>query len=343
MRSFRFSGALVGLLLATPALRPAVADPPHALRDFLATSGLSDSALGDLADGHVVAGLLSPAVSHEIAVCGAVRVPAPAPRIVERIADATRVKTGTAIVAIGKFSSTPVIDDVKAVRLLPPDVDALARCARGRCDSKLAALAPEEFRRFDWSAPHAQARAEIVVRAGLVRYVSDYMARGDQALMDYRDVRHPVSLAREFHELVEASPYLHEHAPELRRHLLESPRLPEKGVESYLYWATETFGLKPVLSVYHVASAMRADYTIVASKQIFASRYFDTSLEMMAVARDPDSPVNEASYLWYIARSRVDSLRGWLGRFKRGAIEKEARAAAVKMLTAARRACTPAP
>jgi hypothetical protein len=344
MRSMLFHGALVALVVAAPLPPSAVGESPRLLRDFLSsTAGLTDSALASLAGGGAISGSLEPAAPHEIAVYAAVRVLAPARRVAERVADATRVKTGPAILAIGKFGAAPTLDDVKAVRLLQPDMDALARCARGRCDSKLASLAPEVFRRFDWTSPDARARAEDAVRAGVVRYASDYLARGNEALMDYRDVRHPTSLAREFHQLVEASPYLREHAPELQHYLLTYPRASLAGAESYLYWASETFGLKPVLSVYHVVSYPHRDHTVVVSKQIFASRYFDTSLEITAVSRDPDSHTPEASYLLYVARARVDSLRGFWGHFKRRTIEREAREAAARVVEATRRACTRTP
>jgi hypothetical protein len=226
--------------------------------------------------------------------------------------------------AVARFSEPPSLEDAGQLRLDTPDLDALARCQAGRCRSKLAALAPAEFAAFDWSATDAKERAEALIRSGLVRYVADYLRRGDAALMDYHDVRFPTSLAHEFDALVRSSPYLRTCAPELQDYLLRFPKQQPSGTESFVYWARETFGLKPVLGAYHVivyTGPDRLDPAVIVTKQIYASRYFDTSLELTAIAEAESSP--PASYLAYIARSRVDSLRGTFARFKRGPIERE--------------------
>jgi hypothetical protein len=128
------------------------------------------------------------------------------------------------------------------------------------------------------------------------------------------------------------------------KHLERFPADPLPGTRSFFYWARETFGFKPVLSAYHVLVHRppgRPDLGLVVSKQFYASRYIDVSLEITIVADDPAAAAGPGCYLVYVARSRVDSLRGLVGALKRGAVQRETREATTARLVGLRSQLAP--
>jgi hypothetical protein len=283
--------------------------------------------------GQPVVQLLQGTSPHEVAVGGAVRIGVPTERFVTLFRDIPRWKRAPMVMQLGKFGAVPTAADVADLTLDDPDLIALRRCATGRCDAKLAALASQDFQRFDWRASDAKARAESLVRAGLVRHVQDYLQRGDAALMVY-EARRTV-LAQEFQGVLQGFRHLEAQSPDVKRYLEAFPLRSLSGGESFIYWARETFGFKPVLSLYHVIvyrpPGRRGDAVIV-SKQFFASRYFDVSLDVIGVSEGPADTSGHGCNVVYVARSRVDSLRGWIGTMKRGPAQRGAEKSVQKLL-----------
>jgi hypothetical protein len=289
--------------------------------------------------GNVVVRLLEGSAGHEVAVSGAVRVASSKEAYLELAGDVLRLKRGPAVLQLGVFGTMPADEDVASLNLDETELAALRRCESGDCSSKLTALDSDAFRRFDWSAPGAKIRAEALVQAGLAAHVRDYVTRGNVAMMRFDRTRFPTSLAAEFHGVLDASSHATDVAPELATFLEQYAGQPLQGSTEVWYWARETFGLKPVLSAYHVVvyrPPARPDLGLVVSKQFYASRYFDVSLEITIVADDPVPTGRSGCYLVYVARSRVDSLRGMLGGLKRGAVERESRDATVARLASLR-------
>jgi hypothetical protein len=79
------------------------------------------------------------------------------------------------------------------------------------------------------------------------------------------------------------------------------------GAEEFIYWSKEQFGLKPVVSITHVViyQPRRFDVpdVVIASKQIFASRYLGGSLAITLGAR-PSAAGPPSFYMAYVNRSR---------------------------------------
>jgi hypothetical protein len=321
--------AVAFVVLASPS--PAGAVPPCAATPAGRVFPLSEEDLAALDRGEPVVRDLPASADHEVVIGGAVRVDAPAGRLLELLRDVPRWKHGPAILQLGWFGASPAAADVASLRLDPPDLDALRRCAGRPCDTKLASLAPEAFRAFDWRAPGAKARAEELVREGLVRYVTAYLARGDAALFVYASRR--VSLATELAELRRTPPFVQALPPALATYFDGSPREPPAGASSRVYWARETFGMKPMLSVYHVVvhRPPGEPHAYIATRQIFASRYIDASLELTSIGDDVRQP-GTGCCVTYLAGSRTDSLRGFWGGMKRGPTVRAARDGVAELL-----------
>lgn len=111
--------------------------------------------------------------------------------------------------------------------------------------------------------------------------------------------------------MVDKMPELTVYMPEVRRYLLEYPKVTMPGFRSFLYWQETEFGLKPIIRINHVAVREGSDGTVVASKMLYASHYFWTGLELRALL--PDSGRGPGFWLITVNRSRSDGLTGTTG------------------------------
>jgi hypothetical protein len=89
-----------------------------------------------------------------------------------------------------------------------------------------------------------------------------------------------------------------------------------------LYWQQVRFGLKPTVRINHVVMMDEADRLIVASKQLYASHYFWTELELRVLI--PDQSRGQGFWFVSLNRARSDGLTGFVGGLIRGRIRKEA-------------------
>jgi hypothetical protein len=90
------------------------------------------------------------------------------------------------------------------------------------------------------------------------------------------------------------------------------------------------FGLKPTVRVNHVviyplAARPSGVSHVIAIKQLYASHYFHTALELRFLVEDDRPPVGRGSYLLSIIRSRADGTTGLKGSFLRPIITRRAR------------------
>jgi hypothetical protein len=123
------------------------------------------------------------------------------------------------------------------------------------------------------------------------------------------DGKAPKALSTEFRTLLANSPYLPEYVPAFHEYLSSYPGGKLDGVTDVLYWSKDTFGLKPVVSVYHVTVARTPTHVLAAQKQLYASHYFNAALEMTALVPTQDA---KGFYLLSIYRTRIDPPTGML-------------------------------
>ena len=90
------------------------------------------------------------------------------------------------------------------------------------------------------------------------------------------------------------------------------PRL----TSDFFYWSLAEFGLKPVYRLNHVVvhgtGSASGLLHVVAVKQLYASHYFHTALEVRAVVSD-GRPSDKGVYLVTLNMARSDGLGGVLG------------------------------
>ncbi|HEV7747280.1 MAG TPA: hypothetical protein VGO56_19950 [Pyrinomonadaceae bacterium] len=320
-----FIVSIAVLLLCAPS-RFAQHSAPLATA-FLGGTELEAAEFTALKQGEPIIRLLPVSDSREIAVYGLVGVHVPSQMFLQSFRDSLTSRSNSAILEIGRFSNAPTIDDLRTLTMESRDIEDLKQCVVGDCQLKLSASMIERFRKeVDWRAPDYASQANQLFKVMLLEYVQNYLRAGDRALIEYGDKPGEVRLADEQRSLFEASRSFDNVLPQSPKGVknISGPEL--SLVEDAIVWSKIKFGLKPVLAINHVLIYQRAQEVgpqiLIASSQIYANHYFDSSLALTTFIRNP-GPGHE-SYLVYENRSRVDGLGGMFGKLKRGIIEREA-------------------
>jgi hypothetical protein len=275
-------------------------DPFHFLQP---TIQLTEEERLRLKEREVVLRIL-PASGHELAFLAAGALEVGPDALVASVRDMPGLKRSSYVPQIGRFSSPPRLEDLRELTLDVADLDEIRRCHPGRCGLKLD---PEEVARLHKAsgsnsndAAASKSAIEDEFRRIVVERARRYLARGD-------DDGQP-----EFGMLLEHSPYAQLKMPHLVAYLERYPaaRLPD--CESFLYWSKETYAWKPMITVTHV-TILRGNgnegtpEVIVASRDVFATRYTSGSFIVTMLLRNPENGAQR--YLVYINRTWIDAVR----------------------------------
>ncbi len=280
-----------------------------------------------LQQGRTVVKLLPVQDKREVAVSGLVGLQVPAEVFLQTSRETMFRKNNPAILEIGGFSSTPTLDDLKGLTFESRDIEDLKKCVVGDCQLKLSAMMIERLHKeVDWEAPDYSNQATQLLKVMLVDYVRDYLARGDAALIEYNDKAKIVRLAEEQSALKASSSYIYDVLAESLQYARGLPKPKLADVENAVVWSKMKLGLKPVIIINHITiyknQKEAGPQILIASKQIYASHYFDSSLGLTAFVNIPGA--SPASYLFYENRSRADGLEGLFSKIKRGIVEDRA-------------------
>lgn len=330
---------LLAGLVASGSLVVASASPPPAhqqsLRDVLVTQlKFDDAQVAAVRRGVAVAVNLPAPVTREIGVAGAVRIDAPASRLVQVVRDVERLESGEGFLATRKLSDPPTLADLATFDLPDEDVAALRTCRPGKCDVKLGQGAFDRLAAVNWNAPDGPEQARRLARQLAVEYVESYRKGGNAALAVYRDADRPTFIAREFAAMVKESSGLTATLPDVSNYLLHYPQGRPASVEQFFYWSLAEFGLKPVFRLNHVVVHPTGQSSgllyAITTKQLYASHYFHTALEVRALIDDAEKP-GKGHYLLVLNLARSDGLTGLFG----GIVRSKARSGARTGLEAA--------
>jgi len=320
-------GAALLVAVASPA-----AQPSSFLGDLLRREmRFSAADLRALDAGSAVIQSLETPVRQELAHFGVVYVDVPTERFVERFRDIERFERGPGILQIGRFGTPPRLEDLASMTLPAKDVSTLAKCRPGDCDVKLSAAAMTRFRnQVNWSSPNAARQANDIAREMILELVRAYQRDGNAALGHYDDGSEPLSVAEEFRALLAGGKHRPVPVPGLMAYLDEYPHGRPAGTEDFFYWSVVDFGLKPTIRVNHViihplAASPSGVASVIAIKQLYASHYFHTTLELRFLVDDEGRAGRHGFYLLSITRSRNDGMTGIKGLFLRPIISRRSR------------------
>jgi hypothetical protein len=305
-------------------------EPGSFIHGLLRHARFSTTDLRTLDSNKAVVKTLDTPVRQELAHFGVVHVDGPATRFVERFREIEQFERGPGTPQIGRFSNPPRLEDLASLRLPSPDLAALASCRSGGCDLKLSAAAMARFHdHVNWSSPDAGAQANRVAREMLLELVRSYQAIGNDALGSYDDDSQPFAVADQFRAMVGNGHQLPLPVPALLTYLVEYPRGRPAGVEDFFYWSVVDFGLKQTVRVNHVVIYSPAGEPsgvshVIAIKQLYASHYFNTTLELRFLAEEPLAEPR-GFYLLSLTRSRIDGTTGLKGSLVRPIVSRRSR------------------
>jgi hypothetical protein len=296
------------LAVLSPALAPAQEAPP---RPFLRTViKLDDAQLAAVEKGGVVTKLLPTTDKPEIAAFGVVKTAGTVDSLLKLARDVQKFRQVPQIPQMGYFSTPARLEDLRGLAHPPDDIQALKRCKPGSCDVKIGTKGLEAVSRINWSAADAQQQAIAIFNQAVVDYVAAYQRGGTDAMGNVLDKKQEKSRAQEYRALLGHSSYLVDYVKEFNDHLAAWPKGKLAGADDVIYWAKDTFGLKPVVSAYHATFYKSPRGALISNKLLGATHYFNASLELMAGVPTADG---KGLYLLSLYRTRLDPPTGMLG------------------------------
>ncbi len=306
-------------------------EPYKFFREFV---GLSEDQISAIRSGKAVAKIVDSHTPEEVLVFGTVYVEAKPESYLKLAADLESLRKLPSYLAIQSFSNPPQLSDLAGFTLNDQDIRELKSCKPGHCDFQLPTEAIVDFQRsIDWSAPDVADRVDQLAQKMALQALLDYMQGGNAALGAYRDKNHPAVVAETFASLVSRWAALPVYLPDLNQYLLDYPNVKSDDVQTGFYWEKVNFGLKPTFRivqriVYRQAKANEPSYA-VAEKQIYASHYFQTALDLTVCAKDPERP---GFYLITLKGSKQAGLTGFKGGIVRKVAVDKTRSSLEKVL-----------
>ena len=308
---------LVLLLLSLVQLPRSNAQNVEPLKFFRDYVGLKDDQIAAIRNGKAVAKVVESRTPDEVFVFGSVYVQSTPDKYLKLASDIDALRKLPSYLAIRKFSDPPQLSDLDDFTLEADDIKQLKNCEPGKCDVQLPAEPMEAFKQsVNWSAPDAANQANQLAQKMALEAIQRYQQGGNAALGTYMDKHHPAAVGETFASLLSRSKALPAYLPELDRYLLEYPEAKSENIQSEFYWEKVNFGLKPTLRivqaiVYRGPSSTGPVYA-VAVKQLYASHYFETALDLTVCVRDQENP-DRGFYLITLKGSQQAGLTGIKG------------------------------
>ena len=287
VRIVALTAAFVNQLGAQAASGQA-AEPQTFFHNFV---GLSDDQIRDISEGRAIAKILDTATPDEVFVFGAIYINSTPVRYLQMASDIDALRRLPNYLALRKFSDPPQLADLDGFTLEGEEIKELEQCKPGYCQVQLPTKAMESFRQsVNWSAPDREAQVNRLAQQMALQALLHYQEGGNVALGTYRDKKHPTAVAETFASMLQQMKAVPAYLPELNRYLLDYPNAPSGAIQSEFYWEKVNFGLKPTLRIVQAVlfrgpSADQPAYA-VAVKQLYASHYFETALDLTVCVKD---------------------------------------------------------
>jgi len=314
----RFPKLFPVLLLLSVVQRPASnaqnVEPFKFFRDYV---GLKEDQIAAIRNGKAVAKVVESGTPDEVFVFGSVYVQSTPEKYLKLASDIDALRKLPSYLAIRKFSDPPQLSDLDGFTLEADDIKQLKKCEPDECDVQLPTDAMDAFKQsVNWSAPDAANQANQLAQKMALEAIHRYTQAGNAALGTYMDKHHPAAVGTTFTALLSRSKALPVYLPELEHYLLDYPHAQSENIQSEFYWEKVQFGLKPTLRivqaiVYRDSRSPDPAYAL-AVKQLYASHYFETALDLTVCVRDQENP-DRGFYLITLKGSQQAGLTGLKG------------------------------
>jgi hypothetical protein len=286
--------------------------------EFLRTQmQLSAGQIAGVQNGRAFARILPSSNASDIFVSGVVYIHAKPAAYLELMKDMTRWRKVAGYLGAGEFSASPNIRDLNGLSLERDDIEDLKKCSPGDCELQLPEESMESSRAsLQWNSPDIAEQVAILAKRGIVRLLKEYKQGGDPALLPYRDKRDPMPPSEQFRSFLGHLELFPRYLPDLNRYLLRYPNSRPEETQDFFYWEKVNFGLKPTIRVNHAiiyrTSGPQAVHAL-AIKQLYATHYFQTALDLSFCVPDSTVSGNDGFYLITVKGSRQAGLTGVKG------------------------------
>jgi hypothetical protein len=316
-------GVVILLMAMVPCVR-ATASPIDPFAFFQPSVTITADDRRKMDDGQPVAHVVA-REDPEVAVWAAVPVNIDGDRLVAWMRRIEELKKSPYVLAIGRVSDPPRLDDLADLSLDDEEISDIADCRPGHCDLKLSAAEMTALKHVAGGARQQRFRQIVLDR------INAYLSGG--RIGPYADTDREVWPGQEFDRVLEHSTFLTMHVPSFAESL-HGPRTASiPAVELFLYWSKERLGGKTSINVTDVRILRSNDSNrpdvVVAGKQIFATHYVNASLGVTALVRGEPGRFN---YLVYVNRSELDMLHGTFSGIVRWYVQRRLRAEAGNVL-----------
>ena len=317
----RTAAVLLAGIVSASALAGSVqdAEPSKFFREYV---GLNDEQIKNIRSGKAVAKILDSPTPDEVYVFGSVYLNSTPERYLKFASDIDALRKVPNYLAIQKFSNPPKLSDLEGFTLEEEDIKELKKCQPEHCEIQLPSEAMDTFKQsINWSAPDVTDQVNRLGQKMALEALERYIQGGNTALGTYRDKHNPAVVADTFQRLLSRSKGFPVYLPVLDQYLLDYPKANSDGIESEFYWEKVNFGLKPTLRivqaiVYRDKDPASPRYAI-AVKQLYASHYFETALDLTICVPDHER------LGMYVITLKGSSQAGLTG-FKGGIVRKVA-------------------
>jgi len=315
--TWHFSIALSLLLLAS-GKSSAQSAQPFVLDEFLQEyPKLNAEQIHSVHSGKAVAVVIDSPTPDEVFVFGTVYIDAAPESYLQLANDFAELRKLPSYLAVQPFSNPPQPSDLDGFTMDADDLKELKNCKPGHCEIQLPSEAMEFQKSINWSAADAESQANRLAQQMAIQALQAYQKGGNAALGVYRDKNHPADVADTFEALLHRLKSLPVYLPDLNHVLLEYPDVDPANAPSEFYWEKVNFGLKPTLRivqqiVYRGGTPADPVYA-VALKQLFASHYFQSALDLTVCVKDAAHPNEHGFYLITVKASQQAGLTGLKG------------------------------
>jgi len=303
---------------------------------FRNSVGLSNDQIRDIDAGQAIAKVLDTPTPDEVFIFGAVYINSTPERYLQMASDIDALRRLPNYLALRKFSDPPQLADLAGFTLDDDDLKELEHCKPGKCEVQLPTKAMKNFQQsVNWSAPDRAAQANRLAQQMALQALLRYQQGGNDALGTYRDKSHPTVVADTFSSMLQQMKDMPAYLPELNQYLLDYPKAPSDAIQTQFYWEKVDFGLKPTLRVvqavlFRGTSPGKPTYAL-AVKQLYASHYFETALDLTVCVKDPN---RTSFYLITIKGSQQAGLTGFKGSIVRKVAVDKTRSSLQRVLAA---------
>lgn len=317
LRALFLATAMLGLLIAAakPGQCQANFDPVDFFRQNI---GLTQSEISSIQSGSPVAKSLPARTPAEVYLFGAVYIRSTPEHYFQYATDFNQLRKLPIYLGLGTFSNPPQLSDLKGFSLDSDDIQSLRNCTSGNCMIQMPASSIEELHQsINWGSPQAGDEVNQLLQKTALQGLLAYQSAGDAALRTYNDQASATQVGQQFAFILGYDKTLQQQIPGFYNYLLSYPSAKPANVEDVFYWANVKFGLKPTLRIVQRVT-LRGDpgshvLYVIADKQLYASHYFETALDLSFCVRGKDNPTPDGFYLIMVMGSEQTGLTGIKG------------------------------